>query len=411
LGALFASAAWLPATRGWAAEASRARVQVGLERLLAERGARLRGRRLGLVVHAASQTVTGQHAIDALRGLGLNLVRLFSPEHGLRGLAAAGEPVASGVDTESGLPLVSLYGTHTQPRPEELRDLDVLVIDLQDVGVRFYTYASTLLLCLEAAAAVDLEVLVLDRPNPLGGLRVEGPPSAPRTQVAASLVNRTPGPLVHGLTLGELARLANAALPRAARLDVLALQGWKRAQLWQDTGRPWVPPSPNLRSPEAALLYPGTCLLEATNVSEGRGSEAPFLLIGAPWLTPAALARVERQLASTGVRLARRTFVPRAAAAAPTPKHRDLLCRGWRLGPRDARTFSPWRLGVSLLHALQHEPGFAWRADGEALTRLLGSPRLLAALRRGDTPEAILDSDAPDVAVWRQTRAPFLLYS
>lgn len=416
LSTLIAAGAWLPARRPQsvvraARPAPPPRVLVGLERLLAEQGARLRGRRIGLVVHAASQTSAGQHAIDGLRALGLDLVRLFSPEHGLRGQAAAGARVASGIDDVSGLPLVSLYGARTQPRPEELRDLDVLVLDLQDAGVRFYTYASTLLLCMEAAAAVGLDVLVLDRPNPLGGVRVEGPISASREQVPASLVNRTPGPLVHGLTLGELARLANAALPRPARLDVMTLSGWTRAQTWLDCGRPWVPPSPNLRSPEAALAYPGTCLLEATNVSEGRGSAQPFLLFGAPWLTDAARARVERALQHQGARLTRTTFVPRASRAAPQPKHVDAPCQGWRLTLHAARAFSPWRFGVALLHALQAEPGFAWRDDGAALTRLVGTPALFTALRRGERPDAIVAADSAALADWERVRAPFLLYS
>lgn len=411
LGAMVAGAAWHTTAHAAPRARPRAAVQVGLEGLQAERGARLRGRRVGLVVHAASQTAAGQHAIDVLRDLGLNVVRLFSPEHGLRGSAAAGEPVASGIDGASGLPLISLYGTHTQPLPQELLDLDVLVIDLQDAGVRFYTYASTMLLCLEAAAAVGVEVLVLDRPNPLGGWRIEGPSSATRTQVPASLVNRAPGPLLHGLTLGELARCANAGLPRPARLEVVALAGWSRTYLWPDTGRAWVPPSPNLRTPEAALVYPGTCLLEATNVSEGRGTEAPFLRIGAPWLGPAGLARVERSLRALPVRLARQAFVPRASPAAPQPKYLGELCQGWRITPREPHALSPWLLGVTLLHALQHEPGFAWRDEGAALTRLVGNPGLIEAVRRGDTPDAIVAADAEAGAAWQRTRTPFLLYA
>ncbi len=182
---------------------------MGLERVEAEKGAPLRGRRVGLLAHAVSLAADGRHAIDVLRGAGVDVVRLFGPEHGLRGLAAAGEAVEGGVDAASGLPVISLYGARTKPSPEDLRGLDVLVVDLQDAGVRFYTYASTMLLCLEAAAEAGLEVVVLDRPNPLGGERVEGPERDPA--MPYSLVSAAPGPLVHGLTLGEMARLVDKA--------------------------------------------------------------------------------------------------------------------------------------------------------------------------------------------------------
>ena len=235
-------------------------VEVGLERLEAEHGGALRGKRVGLVAHAASVTRDGRPAADVLRASGVQVVRLFTPEHGLLGQAGAGEKVQDGLDPRTGLPVVSLYGAKQAPSADDLRGLDALVFDLQDAGVRFYTYGATLLLCLEAAGEAGVELVVLDRPNPLGGERVEGPVAE-----TVSFLSRLPGPLLHGLTLGELARLANARRERPTRLTVVAMRGWTRAMLWDDTGRPWPTPSPNLRSAEAALAYPGTCLLEATN--------------------------------------------------------------------------------------------------------------------------------------------------
>ncbi len=216
-------------------------VRVGLERLAGETRA-LAGKRLGLIVHAASVTADGRHAVEVLRGRGLDVVRLFAPEHGLRGEAAAGEGIESGRDPVSGLPVVSLYGERRKPAPADLAGLDTLVFDLQDAGVRFYTYASTLILALEAAAEAGLDFVVLDRPNPLGGERVEGPVSAPRDVVPSSFLNLAPGPLVHGLTLGEMATYINARLDRPARLTVVRMEGWTREMTWADTGRPWVPP-------------------------------------------------------------------------------------------------------------------------------------------------------------------------
>jgi len=381
------------------------RVEVGLERVESDKGAPLRGRRVGLLGHAVSVAADGRHAIDVLRGAGVEVVRLFGPEHGLRGLAAAGEEVAGGTDAASGLPLVSLYGGKTKPTPEDLRGLDALVVDLQDAGVRFYTYASTMLLSLEAAADAGLEVVVLDRPNPLGGERVEGPRRDPA--MPFSLVSAAPGPLVHGLTLGEMARIADGTRGKPGRVSVVPMRGWSRGMTWADTGRPWVNPSPNLRSAEAAIAYPGTCLLEATNASEGRGTEAPFLLVGAPWMKPEGVAR---EAATPGFALEPTTFTPAASAAAPTPKLRGEPCRGLRVRVTDAAAARPWTLGLRLLVALRRHPEFAWVREGAWLDTLSGTKAVRAALERGDGVDAILASEAPGIEGWRRDRAAFLLY-
>jgi uncharacterized protein YbbC (DUF1343 family)/CubicO group peptidase (beta-lactamase class C family) len=379
-------------------------VRVGLERIAAGETAALEGKRLGLIVHGASVTADGRHAIEVLRERRLNVVRLFSPEHGLRGQAAAGESVESGRDPVSGLPMVSLYGERRQPSPADLAGLDALVFDLQDAGVRFYTYVSTLILALQAAADAGIDFVVLDRPNPLGGERIEGPVSAPRDIAPASFLNLAPGPLVHGLTLGEMARHVNASLERPARLTVVPMEGWKRRMTWVDTGRPWVPPSPNLRSAEAALAYPGTALLEATNLTEGRGTESPFLLLGAPWLDVSGL------VAFPGFQLEPTRFTPRISPAAPQPKYEGQECRGWRVRVTDPARAEPYRLGISLLAFLSRQRGFEWRDDGDALTRLLGTPRPFQALFVGKTVEEILAADPADHAAWRLDRRLALLY-
>lgn len=380
-------------------------VRVGLERIRDEGPGPLAGKRVGLLAHAASVTADGAQALNVLLARGVNVVRLFSPEHGWGGKAAAGEAVQGGRDSTSGLPIVSLYGDHTRPTREDLAGLDALVVDLQDAGVRFYTYSSTLLLCLEAAAEAGIELVVLDRPNPLGGERIEGPVSAPRDVQPASLINLAPGPLVHGLTLGELARFANARLAKPARLTVIPMEGWKRRMTWQDTGRPWVPPSPNLRSAEAALAYPGVALLEATNLSEGRGTEAPFLVLGAPWYGPSRL-----RFETAGFLLRPTTFTPRSSSAAPSPKYRDQICNGFEVEVVDASTAQPYRLGIMLLSAFSGHDHFAWRDEGAALSRLVGTPRLLADLRAGKSLEQILAADDADHRTWREERRPALLY-
>ena len=404
----FLAAAALPLAARRALAAS-PRVVVGLERVAADKGAPLRGRRVGLLAHAVSVTADGRHAIDVLRAAGVDVVRLFGPEHGLRGLAAAGEEVAGGTDAASGLPVVSLYGARTKPTAEDLGGLDVLVVDLQDAGVRFYTYVSTMLLCLEAAAEAGLEVVVLDRPNPLGGERVEGPERDPA--MPFSLVSAAPGPLVHGLTLGEMAiqpkSLGMTGRTKPGRVSVVTMSGWKRGMTWCDTGRPWVNPSPNLRSAEAALAYPGTCLVEATNASEGRGTEAPFLLVGAPWMKAEAVAR---EAATPGFALEPTAFTPRASAAAPKPKHLGVRCQGVRVRATDPAEVRPWALGLRLLIALRRHPEFEWVREGAWLDTLSGTKAVRAALERGDGAEAILAAEEPAIERWRRERAVSLLY-
>jgi uncharacterized protein YbbC (DUF1343 family)/CubicO group peptidase (beta-lactamase class C family) len=389
-------------------------VALGVDRLGREGGG-LAGKRVGLVVHAASVDGRGQRTIEVLREAGVEVVRLFSPEHGLRGKAAAGEHVGAETDGRTGLPVVSLYGGKTKPGPEDLAGLDALVFDLQDAGVRFYTYMSTMLLCLDAAADAGVPFVVLDRPNPLGGMRVAGPRSlrgAPSSlkatkQSDGELLSMAPGPLVHGMTMGEMARYANARRRRPARLTVIPLTGWTRAMTWADTGLPWVRPSPNLRSAEAALAYPGVALLEATNVSEGRGSEEPFLLFGAPWLDAARLATA---LSVPGFTLQPTRFTPRASAAAPEPKYRDEDCAAIRVHVTDPRVADPYALGVSLLYWLRGQPGFRWRENGAALDRLLGAPGLRRELAAGRTPAAILAADRLGIESWKKQRRAALLY-
>jgi len=380
-------------------------VEVGLDRVAAGEDLGLRGKRLGLVVHAASVAADGRHAIDVFERAQLDVVRLLTPEHGLRSRAAAGEQVASGRDPVSGLPVVSLYDDHQKPTPQDLQGLDILVFDLQGAGVRFYTYVSTLILCLEAAGETGVDLVVLDRPNPLGGERIEGPVAAPRDIVPASFVNLAPGPLVHGLTMGEMARYVNSTLAKPARLKVVAMKGWRRNMTWVDTGLTWVPPSPNLRSPSAALAYPGVGLLEATNVSEGRGTKTPFLVLGAPWLDPSKI-----WVSVAGFSLEPTHFTPTASSAAPRPKYLDERCRGLTVRITDAAAAEPFRLGVNLLMTLQNLPGFEWRQDGAALTRMVGTPKLIDALRGGRTAEQILAADRQDHEVWRRERKPALLY-
>ena len=361
--------------------------------------------RIGLIAHRASVTVDDRHAIDVLQEAGYEVAQIFSPEHGLRGEAAAGQVVQGGRDPISGLPVVSLYGENKAPRIADLQEIDLLVFDLQGAGVRFYTYVSTLLLSLDAAARAGLPFIVLDRPNPLGGERISGPVSAGREIVPESFVNLAPGPLVHGLTLGEMALLINAERDEPADVRVLEMTGWSRPMTWAETGRRWTAPSPNLRSASAALVYPGVALLEATNVSEGRGTEAPFLLFGAPWLN----GEIELP-EDTGASLESTSFIPTGDPAAPSPKYDGETCRGYRLSVSDPSGVDGYALGVRLVYQLSRLEDFEWRQDGGALTWLVGSPSLIEALESGRPLSEILRQDDEHHRAWSERRRPFLLY-
>ena len=245
--------------------------------------------------------------------------------------------------------------------------------------MRFYTYASTMMLCLEAAADAGIEFVVLDRPNPLGGDLVEGRRRDPRDEVPASLVSTRAGPARARPDAGEMAQVANAARAKPAKLTVVPMEGWRRSMSWRDTGRAWVSPSPNLRTAEAALAYPGTALLEGTSASEGRGTEAPFLLLGAPWMKPEAIIPT---LANNGLTLETATFTPTASPAALDPKYKDQPCAGIRIAVKDAAAVQPYKLGVALLLALEGPAGIRM-APGRSRHRLAGGDEEAA---RGHRP-------------------------
>ncbi len=228
------------------------------------------------------------------------------------------------------------------------------------------------------------------------------------TGVPCTLVNMTPGPLVHGLTMAEIARVATRGRSRPALIEEVRLKGWSRGMTWADTGLTWVNPSPNLRSPDACLAYPGTCLLEGTNATEGRGTDAPFLKVGAPWLKSAEMARAVRV---PGFSCEPTTFIPRSSSAAPRPKHLDQLCQGLDIRVTDGHKAQPYRLGVTLLFEMKRRhPEFAWLGKGDGFDRLVGTRSLRAAIDRGDSPEAILQADRPALERFRRSRASSLLY-
>ncbi len=373
-------------------------VWTGIDVLREEGFRRLSGRRVGLLTNRTGRAMDGTSTIDLLaEAPGVELLALFSPEHGIRGELDG--PVPSGRDARTGLPIHSLYGETRRPTDAMLRGLDTVVVDLQDVGARFYTYATTVAYVLEAAARRGLRVMVLDRPNPIGGAAVDGP------RLDAESLGFTgyfPSPVRHGLTLGELARLFNGEREIGAALEVAPMRGWARARWFDETGLAWVDPSPNLRNLHQALLYPGIGAIEAANLSVGRGTDTPFEQIGAPWIDGPALARELNLAGLPGLRVYPVAFTPDSSRFAGE------LCRGVFFLVTDRDALRPVRLGLEVAAALNRLHGDAFELD--AVARLFGSRAMPARLRAGDPTWEIAAGWDDGAAAWRRLAAPYLLY-
>ena len=388
-------------------------VRTGLDRFVggdAPETSGLRDSRLGLIAHPASVTPELIHAADAIRGAGHDLRTLFGPQHGARGEKQDNMIESDHYpDPVTGLPVHSLYGEVRKPTPAMLDGLDALLFDLQDVGVRVYTFVWTMALAMEACAEAGIRFVVLDRPNPIGGTRREGAVLRPGYE---SFVGLHPVPLRHGMTCGEMARWLNGERGIGCDLSVIPCDSWHRTMLWPDTGLPWVMPSPNLPTPDSCAVYPGMVLLEGTNLSEGRGTTRPFELFGAPWLDPAALTE---RLA--GARLPGVHFRP--CHFEPTfQKHAGRLCGGAQLHVTDPHTFEPVRTAVEILVAA-HELAphdFAWRHPPYEYEETLPPIDILwghSALRegvQGASAAEILDGVGGELSRFADSVGPYLLY-
>lgn len=328
-------------------------VQVGAEVLLYDYLNELEGLRVGLVMNPTAR-VKGTHMLDTLLSRDVKVKALYAPEHGFRGEAGAGEVIEDGIDQETGLPVYSLYGETRKPTPEMLQDVDILLFDMQDVGGRFYTYNVTLGLLIEAAAKSEIPVWVLDRPNPAGGDYVAGWILEDQFK---SFVGAYPIPMAHGMTLGELAKMmigeAWLQVENKPQLKVIPVEGWTRSMKWPETGLEWHPPSPNLPTFEHAFVYLGTVLFEGTNISEGRGTDDPFLNIGAPFisLNNDSLQVLREEFPALSIEPA--TFTPKSMPGkALNPKHMKETCHGIRIAVQDFNDFDPVTFGVRLLEMM-----------------------------------------------------------
>jgi uncharacterized protein YbbC (DUF1343 family) len=387
-------------------------VRTGLDRLVAgDTAVDLRGAATGLVLHPASVTADLALAVDALLGAGFRLRALFGPQHGARG-EKQDNMIESGhyVDAYTGLPVHSLYSEVRKPTPDMLAGLDAVLFDLQDVGVRVYTFMWTMALSMEACAEAGVRFVVLDRPNPVGGVWVEGPVLRSGFE---SFVGLHPIPLRHGLTAGELARWLNEERGIGCDLEVVPLEGWRRDMAWSETGLPWVLPSPNLPTPDSCAVYPGMVLVEGTNLSEGRGTTRPFELVGAPWLDGRALADLLEGVGLEGARFRPCSFEP------TFQKHAGAMCNGVQIHVTDRTAFEPVRAAVELFRAARvlAPDDFDWRPPPyEYEERLMpidilwGHDGLRLGVDAGRTTKEILAGVQEECAAFREAARPYVLY-
>jgi uncharacterized protein YbbC (DUF1343 family) len=376
-------------------------VRPGIDVLLADSLHLVRGRRVGILTNQTGVDHAGRDDLSRLLGAGVRVTAIFSPEHGFRGTVDV-ENIGHGVDSATGLPVYSLYGATRAPSPEMLAQVDVLLVDLQDIGTRTYTYVSTALLALRAATAAGVATVVLDRPNPLGGTQVQGPVL---DTALASFIGMLAVPLRHGMTLAELVRLGNESLAIRGPLTVVPVAGWRRDVWFDATALPWVRPSPNMPDLESATHYPGIVIFEATNLSVGRGTPVAFQVVGAPWLDAAGVAG---DLATVpGVAVTDTLVTP---TDPPDAKYGGVTVPAVRFRVTDRGPYDPVALAVRLFAAIQTRHPAALEVDTLGLDRRLGSASLRRALLRGLPLDSLLPSWEPDLERFHALRARYLLY-
>lgn len=381
----------------------------GADRLATTAAKTLDGKRFGLLTNPTGVTKELKTTIEVCAAIpGAKLEVLFACEHGIRGERQAGLLFEDETDPELAIPVYSLYGKHRAPTAEMLKALDAVVFDIQDLGVRFYTYLTTLVYTMQACAKAGVELIVLDRPNPLGGVVSEGGLLRDGYQ---SMVGVWQVPFRTGMTIGEFARLVNNQSEPKCRLEVVALEGWTRAMEYPETGLPWIMPSPNMPTMDTVRVYSGTCLFEGTNLSEGRGTTRPFELVGAPWLAVGRTVEAINRRGLPGVKAHPVYFTPMFS------KHKGELCGGVQLFVTEPSAYRAVRTGLVVLETIRelHPDDFAWlppyKEGGKPFIDLLtGSDRVRRTLHETGAAERIADDWDKEAAEWAKAREPYLLY-
>jgi uncharacterized protein YbbC (DUF1343 family) len=380
-------------------------VRAGIDVLLLQGAGPLAGRRVGLITNHTGRAADGRSTIDVLHEHpDLELVGLFAPEHGIRGVAEAGETIAGGRDARTGLPIHSLYGETRTPTAGMLEGIDALAFDIQDIGTRYYTYVWTMALAMRTAAEAGRRFVVLDRPNPLGGVHVQG---NVLDSAYATFVGLYPVPMRHGLTAGELAHLLNAVYGYGADLHVVKVSGWRREQWFDMTGLPWEAPSPNMPDLESATHYPGTCLFEGTNLSVGRGTSLAYQQLGAPWLDAERIVQQLDGMALPGVHFEAVTFTPTSPGDG---KFSGETVRGMRLRVTDRATYDPTLTATAVLTVIRALHPEQLTFNVRHFDRLAGTDRLRLGILAGENMESLTADWQTQLAEFERVRSTHLLY-
>ncbi len=390
------------------------RVKIGAEVLLEKHLDLIKGKRVGIVTNHTGILPDGRHIVDVLNELpDVKVVALFGPEHGIRGEVPDGKSISHGVDTKTGIPVYSLYGEVKKPTPQMLKDIDVLIFDIQDVGARFYTYISTMSYCMEACAEQGKKFIVLDRPNPIRGVYVDGPILEPKFK---SFVGLHTIPVAHGMTVGELAKMFNEEewLENGVKADlsVIKMENYSRKMWFDQTGLPWIKPSPNMMTLETATVYTATCFIEGTNVSEGRGTEHPFEWIGAPWIDAEKFASELNSFKLPGVKFEPIEFTPvDIEKVTVDPKYEGEKCYGVYLKVYDREKFEPVKTAVYILYTLKKlfPDNFKWRTSGQ--DRLWGTDKMRLMIDEGKNPAEIIKLWQDGLNNFLKIRQKYLLYN
>lgn len=395
------------------AEVEKETVIIGADILIEEHLDLIESQTVGIITNHTALLSDGKHLVDTLHALNsVNVKCLFGPEHGIRGDAPDGESIGNGVDNLTGLPIISLYGQTRKPSAEMLVNIDVLIFDIQDIGARFYTYISTMFYSIQSAAENNIKIIILDRPNPIGGHRVEGP--ILKTEFR-SFVGISQIPIRHGMTVGELAMFFNRKeilrTSQIADLKVIKMKNWKRHYYYDDCNIKWVKPSPNMPDLETALIYPGMCLLEATNISEGRGTYSPFLKIGSPFLNSIKLIEKMGKFNFKGISIAPVHFTPvEIPNMSKDPKYENEFCEGVKFEITDRNEFNPIEFGITLISILKRIHSDEFNISDKRMDKLWGSDELRLSLDKGISPSEIIKMHIDELEDFKKQREKFLLY-
>ena len=376
-----------------------AKMEAGVDALVEENFQQLKGYKVGLICNHSALSRKAKHLFDLMRkSENVELVAIFAPEHGFRGIAE--RKIEHGKEKKTGIPIYSLYGETRRPTPEMFKGIDLLVFDIQDIGARFYTYISTLAICMEEAAKHDIKFMVLDRPNPIGGLYVDGPIQDP--DLYRGFTAYFPMPVTHGMTIGELAQMFNDYFGIQCDLEVVKMEGWKRSMYFDETGLPWVNPSPNIRNVTEELLYPGLAMTEGTNVSVGRGTATPFELYGTPWADAEELTREMQSRRIPGLAFEPVSFTPDKS------RYKDERCNGFRVRITDREALKIVPAGIHLIDALYKLYPEEYQID--RIRGLVGQQAIIDMIKERKPVEEIVLSWQNDLKEFIKIRQRFLIY-